>query len=43
MEASRAKASNKADDLALKLLEARSFIHSTMSLEYKLAHKPSEP
>ena len=43
MEASRAEASNKADDLALQLLEAKSFIHSILSLEYGLADEPSEP
>ena len=43
VEASHAEASNKADDLALKLLEARFFIHSTLSLEYGPADEPSEP
>ena len=43
MEASRAKASSKADDLALRLLEASSFIHSTLSLEYGPIDEPSEP
>ena len=43
VEASRAEASNKADDLALQLLEAKSFIHSILSLEYGLADEPSEP
>ena len=43
MEASRAKASSKADDLALRLLEASSFIHSTLSLEYGLVDEPSDP
>ena len=38
-----AEVSSKADDLALRLLEARSFIHSTLSLEYGLAVEPSEP
>ena len=43
MEASCAKVSSKADDLTLRLLDARSFIHSTLSLEYGPADKPSEP
>ena len=34
MEASHAEVSSKADDLALKLLKARSFIPSTLSIEY---------
>ena len=37
------EASNGADDLALRLLEARSFIHSTLSLDYGSADEPSEP
>ena len=43
MEASRAEASRGVDDLALRVLEARSFIHSTLSLKYGPADKPSEP
>ena len=43
VEASQAEANNRADDLALRLLEARSFIHSTLSLEYGSANEPSEP
>ena len=43
VEASCAKASSKANDLALRLLEARSFIHSTLSMEYRPTNKPSEP
>ena len=43
VEASNAKVSSKADDLTLRLLDARSFIHSTLSLEYGPADKPSEP
>ena len=43
MEASRAKVSSKVDDLALRLFEAMSFIHSTLSLEYGPTDKPSEP
>ena len=34
IEASHVKASNKADDLAIRLLQAWSYIHSTLSLEY---------
>ena len=43
MEVSRDEASSRATNFALRLLEARSFIHSTLSLEYKLADEPSEP
>ena len=43
MEASRTEASSRADDLALRLLEARYFIHSTLSLEYGSVDEPSEP
>ena len=43
MEFSRNEASGRAANFALRLLEARSFIHSTLSLEYKLADEPSEP
>ena len=43
MEASRVKASSRADDFVLRLLEAKSFIHSTLSLKYRLADEPSEP
>ena len=43
VEASCAKVSSKADDLTLRLLDARSFIHSTLSLEYGPTDKPSEP
>ena len=43
MEASRIKASSRADKLALRLLESRSFIHSTLSLEYEPVYEPSEP
>ena len=43
VEAGQAEASSGADDLALRLLEARSFIHSTLSLEYGLADKPNKP
>ena len=43
VDASRAEASSKADHLALRLLKARSFIHSTLSLEYGLVDEPSEP
>ena len=43
MEASRDEASSRAADLALRLMKARSFIHSTLSLEYGSADEPSEP
>jgi len=43
VEASRDEASSRATNLALMLLEARSFIYSTLSLEYGLADEPSEP
>ena len=43
MEASHAEASSRAKDLALRLLEARSFIHATLSFEYGPANEPSEP
>ena len=43
LEASRSKASSKADDLALRLLGARSFIYSILSLEYGPTNEPSEP
>lgn len=41
--ASYAEASNKANDIALRLLEARTFIYSTLSLEYGLNNEPNEP
>jgi len=43
VEASHDEASSRAVDLALRLMEARSFIHSTLSLEYGPADEPSEP
>ena len=44
LEAGRAEASSQADDLALELLQARSDIHSTLSMEYgREGDKPSEP
>ena len=43
IEASCAEVGNKADDLAMRLLQARSYIHSTLSLEYGLADEPSKP
>ena len=43
VEANCAKASSRVDDLVLRLLEARSFIHSTLRLEYGLADEPSKP
>ena len=43
MEANHVEVSNKTDDLMLRLLKARFFIHSTLSLDYGLADEPSEP
>ena len=43
VEANHDEARNRTADLALRLLKARSFIHSTLSLEYRLADEPSEP
>lgn len=44
LEAGRAAASCRADDLALELLQARSYIHSTWSTEYgREGNEPSEP
>ena len=34
LEAGRAEASSRADGLALELVWARSYIHSTLSMEY---------
>lgn len=42
VEASRAKVSSRGDDLAMWLLQARSYIHFTLSLEYGLANEPSD-
>ena len=44
LEAGRVAASSKADDLALELLQARSYIHSALSMEYrKESNEPNEP
>lgn len=43
VEASRTEASSRADDLALRLLKAKSFIHSTLSLEYRPTNDHNEP
>jgi len=43
VEANCAKESSRVDDLALRLFEAKSFIHSTLSLEYGWANEPSKP
>ena len=43
LEASSAEVSSRADDLAMRLLQARSYIHSNLSLEYGSANEPSEP
>ena len=34
LEASRAEASSKTEGLALELVEARAYIHSTLSMKY---------
>ena len=43
MGVSRVEACNKANDLTLRVVEARSSIHSTLSLEYGPSDEPSEP
>ena len=44
LEAGRAVASSRADELALELLQARSYIHSALSMEYRRkGDKPNEP
>ena len=43
MEANCAEESSRVDDLALRLLEVKSFIHSTLSLEYGWDNEPSKP
>ena len=43
LEASHADVSNRTDDLAMRLLQARSYIHCTLSLEYGPTDEPSEP
>ena len=44
LEAGRAAASSQANDLALELLQARSYIHFTLDIEYRRErNKPSEP
>ena len=36
--------SNQADDLALELLQAKSYIHTTLDIEYRRkGNEPSEP
>ena len=42
MEVSCAEVCSRVDDLAMRLVEARSFIHSTLSLEYWPTNEPSE-
>ena len=42
IKASHAEASNKAEDIAIRLLQARSYIHSTSSLKYESTKEPSE-
>ena len=44
MEAGRVVASSRVDDLALELLQARSYIHSALSMGYgREGDKPNEP
>ena len=44
LEACKAVASNRANDLALKLLQVKSCIHSALDMEYeRVGDKPSEP
>ena len=44
LKAGRVVASSRADDLALELLQARSYIHSALSTEYwRKGDKPNEP
>ena len=43
LEASHAEVSSRADDLAMRLLQTRSYIHSTLSLEYRSADERSKP
>ena len=44
LESSRDEAASKADGLALKLVQAKAYIHSTLSMEYgREGNKPSEP
>ena len=44
LEVGRAAASNRANDLALKLLQVKSCIHSALDMEYeRVGDKPSEP
>ena len=43
IEASRAGVSSRADNLAMRLLQARCYIHYTLCLEYRSANEPSEP
>ena len=43
MEASRTEVSSRANDLAMRLVQARSYIHSTLSLEYRSIDEPNKP
>lgn len=43
LEASHAEESSRADDLARRLVQARSYILSMFSLEYGSTDEPSEP
>ena len=43
LEAGRAEASSKVDSLALELVQAKAYVHSTLSMEYRReGDKPSE-
>jgi len=44
LEVGRAEASSRVDGLALELVQARSYVHSTLSMEYRLeGDEPSDP
>ena len=44
LEAGKAAASSRADDLALELLQARSYIYSALSMEYRReGDEPNKP
>lgn len=42
LKASHVEASSRADDLAIRLLQSRSYIHTTLSLECGSADEPNE-
>lgn len=43
VEASHAKESSRVDDLVIRLVPAKSYIHFTLSLKYGPTNEPSEP